>query len=266
LAKVIAVMPIFNEEKTLLDVLRRVSQQADMLVCVNDGSSDSTRVILLEFAKRSKKIFVVDLSSNEGMARALKKGLLFVLYLLMSGLVEKNDIVVTIDADGQHRPEYIKEIVKYMGRKRADIVLTLRDFSKYPSYKKWGNRFLTFTNSILSGFKYSDVESGMRFMRVGTIEPILSYYTGIKYSCAQEIALISARLGFVVDNRFVVRIAYYRPGTTVLDGFIVLFMSLFTFVRCALGLKRPVVCDTSLNRVSYQRSRKLWGATVRKRR
>ena len=249
--KTIAVIPIHNEERTLADVLSRTIPRVDLLVCVNDGSKDGSLAILERFAGKTSGLFILDLAENLGMAGALEQGLLFVLYMRSRKAVSGEDVVVTIDADGQHRPEYIPPILRYMRRQKADLVLTRRDFSIYPRYKIWGNRFLTWTGSILSGKNYRDVESGLRFLKVKTLEPILRYYTGVKYSCAQEIALVSARAGFRIDNDYLVAIDRYRPGTTVWDGFIVLFMSLLAFAKWKLGIVRKVVFDTPLQRRSY---------------
>jgi len=192
------------------------------------------------------------------MAGALKQGFLFVLYLLREGLVGDEYIVVTIDADGQHKPEYIPELVAYMGRERMDVVLTRREFSAYPLYKIWGNRFLTWTNSILSGKKYNDVESGLRLLKVKVLPGILRYYTGVKYSCAQEIALLSARAGFKIDNEYQVAIAYYRPGTTFADGFIVLGLSLYCSFRRLFGLSADIIDDSPELRRAFEESSRLW--------
>lgn len=254
--KSIAVIPAYNEEKTLLDILERVKLRVDILVCVNDGSSDNTLQVLKAFDRKHKNFYIVDLAKNTGMAGALKNGFLFVLYLRDRKIVGPEDIVVTIDADGQHKPEYIPEIIRYMVRKKADVVLTCRNFRVYPLYKVLGNRFLTWTNSILSGMKYKDVESGLRLLRVKTLEPVLTYYTGVKYSCAQEIALVSARSGFKIDNDFQVDIAYYRAGTTVWDGFIVLFYSFLAFGRWRLGLAKKVDHDIPLIRNAFEASGK----------
>lgn len=245
--KVVAVLPIFNEEKHLLSVLHLLRPRVDYLVCVNDGSSDGSREILCAFSRKDQSLFLVDLKLNSGMAGALKQGFLFVLYLRDQGIVSNTDIVVTLDADGQHKPEYIPELVRYMLKKKVDVVLTKRDFSVYPRYKIWGNRFLTFTNSVLSGHRYQDVESGLRLLQVRTLPTILSFYTGIKYSCAQEIALITARAKFRIDNQFLVKIAYYRAGTTVLDGFIVLTLSLWCFGRMLLGAKEKFEVPSEMN-------------------
>ncbi|HUO57414.1 MAG TPA: glycosyltransferase family 2 protein [bacterium] len=257
--KILVVLPVYNEEKTLENILGRLSRVADVLVCVNDGSRDRSPQILEAFARKRRGTYVVHQPANSGMAGALKAGFLFVLYLSKRKLAGPEDIVVTIDADGQHKPEYIPEIVQYLARKKVDVVLTRRDFSVYPRYKVWGNRFLTLTNSILSGHRYNDVESGLRFLKVKTLEPILRYYTGVKYSCAQEIALISARAGFKIDNDFSVRIAYYRAGTTVWDGFIVLGLSLLCFLRIIMRFPSVITGSTLLMERSFEASRALWG-------
>ena len=263
--KIVAVIPVFNEEKTLEDILKRIASQVEMLVCVNDGSKDNSLKILKNFAHKRKNFFVVNLRSNSGMAKAIKTGFLFILYLEKLGHLNGDDIVVTIDADGQHKPEYIRKIAKYLILKKVDVVLTRRDFSVYPKYKIFGNRFLTWTNSLLSGFKYFDVESGLRLLKVKTIKPILKFYTGLKYSCAQEIALISAREGFKIDNDFVVKISYYRPGTTVGDGFIVLFLSFLTYLRWRFRLIGMVSFDAALFQTSFNSSRGYWPKTGKRK-
>ena len=255
--KVAAVLPVFNEEKNLPSVLQKLGPRVDFLICVNDGSSDGSYGILEKFSKKHRGLFLLDLKENTGMAGALKRGFLFALYLRKKGILHDGDLVVTLDADGQHKPEYIPDLVRYMGQKKAEVVLTRRDFSVYPRYKVWGNRFLSWTNSILSGRKYHDVESGLRLLQVKTLPTVLSYYTGIKYSCAQEIALITARAGFRIDNDFLVEIAYYRAGTTVGDRFIVLALSLWCFLRFTLGIKGSMEKPDGLEEESFLNSTRL---------
>lgn len=256
--KTIAVIPVYNEQNTLEDILPRVAAHVDFLVCINDGSLDNSLTLLRNFARKRRNTYIVDLPMNSGMAGALKQGFLFVLYLAEKRLVREEDVVVTIDSDGQHKPEYIPALLRHLALQKADVVLTRRDFSVYPAYKIWGNRFLTWTNSLLSGKKYNDVESGLRLLKVKTLMPILKYYRGVKYSCAQEIALISARSDFEIDNEFKVKVPRYRAGTTIWDGFIVLALSLFVFGRLVLKANSNVFWDSSLMRRSFQQSQKLW--------
>jgi len=233
--KKIAVIPIYNEEKTLLLVLSQVAQYTDGMVLIDDGSTDDSPRLLAEWARGKPEIYVLRMPTNTGMAGALKRGYYFIDYLFRIGKLSADDVMINIDADNQHKPEYIGELIKRMSAGGYDICLTRRDFSLYPLYKKIGNRLLSWLASGLSGFRYHDVESGMRFLRVGVVGSILEYFIGWRYSCAQEIALISAKRQMKVDNGFVVEINYYRPGTTVLDGFIVVLMSFIVWFRLLLG-------------------------------
>ncbi len=239
-ARLVAIIPIYNEAPTVLKVLSKVEKRADKLIAVDDGSTDRTPDLLNYWAKHHPKVIVIRLPRNVGMAGALKRGFQEAERMLRRGTLGPEDILFNIDADGQHKPEYIPAIAGYMARGRWDIVLTRRDFSKYPLYKRLGNRALSWVSRVLSRHPYRDVESGLRFMRAKVIPRLLDYFTGWRYSCAQEIALITALAGFRVDNTYVVKIAYYRPGTTLWDGFIVLFMSFYTWGRVRLGWKvRP---------------------------
>jgi len=235
--RLIAIIPIYNEAPTVTSVLTDVMGRVDMLIAVDDGSTDDTPVLLNRWAKGRKGAVILTLPRNVGMAGALKKGFQHTERLLRQGRLRSRDILVNIDADGQHRPEYIRDIARFMDRGNLDVVLTRRDFSKYPAYKRAGNRLLSLVARVLSGFPYRDVESGFRFMRAGAVPGLLDYFTGWRYSCAQEIALITALGGAKVDNSYRVKIAYYRPGTTILDGFIVLVMSLYTWFRIRRGWK-----------------------------
>lgn len=221
-------------------VLTEVAAQVDRVIAVDDGSTDETPRLLREWSRGRRGVKIIRLRDNLGMAGALKKGFQHAERMLKRGEISGGDVLINIDADGQHRPEYIPRVVAVMERRRLDIVLTKRDFSRYPLYKKAGNRMLSWLARLLSGHPYRDVESGLRFMRARVLPDLLDYFTGWRYSCAQEIALITAMHGWRVDNTFVVRIAYYRPGATIWDGVIVVLMSLYTWARVRLGRKvRP---------------------------
>jgi len=235
--KCVAVIPIYNEGPTVLGVLTEVAHRVDRLIAVDDGSTDDTPVLLKRWAKGRKGVTIFRLPKNVGMAGAIKRGYLEAEKLLKKGIIKPNDIIINIDADGQHRPENISNLVSYMVDGGWDVVLTRRDFTQYPLYKKFGNWGLSVVASILSGFPYRDVESGFRLVRAKAVPVIMDYFMGLRYSCAQEIALITAMKGFRVNNSYMVKIAYYRPGTNALDGPIVLWMSILTWLRIKFGKK-----------------------------
>ena len=86
---------------------------------------------------------------------------------------------------------------------------------------------------------------------------IEAWLLGAKLLCHPR-SNLTARSGFKIDNDFVVEIAYYRAGTTVWDGFIVLFFSLLTFVRWAVGLSKKVTWDGPRFEKAYFESKRLW--------
>lgn len=233
--RLVAIIPIYNEAPTVRAVLTDVLSYVDRVIAVDDGSTDDTPELLGKWAKSHRSVTVIRLPRNVGMAGALKRGFVEAERMLRRRVLRARDILINIDADGQHRPEYIPGIVAFMEKGNWDVALTRRDFSKYPVYKKVGNAMLSWLSRRLSGHPYHDVESGFRFMRAAVVPRLLDYFTGWRYSCAQEIALITAIQGFRVDNTRTVKIAYYRAGTKVRDGWIVLLMSLYTFARLKLG-------------------------------
>jgi hypothetical protein len=171
------------------------------------------------------------------MARALQSGFLFAEKLRAEGTLDGDDILINLDADGQHPVGEIPGAVRRVLDGDLDVLLVDRDFFLYPAYKVLGNRFLTALARLVSGFPYKDVESGFRFLRVRCLQLVLDYYTGWRYSCAQEIAIITALHKLRIRNDYPISINYYRPGTTVSDGFAVLAMSLWAWLRIRLGLR-----------------------------
>jgi glycosyltransferase involved in cell wall biosynthesis len=234
--KRIAIIPIFNEESTLARVLDDVSSYVDQLIVVNDGSRDRSLERIRRWKEERDGVILLHHTENLGMAQALKSGFLYAEKLRVEGVIQGDDILINLDADGQHPVEEIPAAAQVMLDKDLDILLVSRDFSVYPLYKVWGNRLLTALARIVSGFPYQDVESGFRFIRARCLPNILKYYTGWKYSCAQEVAIITALHRLKIRNDHPVKINYYRPGTTFLDGFAVLVMSIVAFLRVKMDL------------------------------
>ena len=225
---------MFNEEKTLDDVFDKAGEFLDLIVAVDDGSRDGSAEKIRSRMRGRRGMYLLRHEGNRGMARALQTGFLFVQRLLESRIITPDDIVINFDADGQHPVQEIPRASSLMVEDDLDILLMNRDFSLYPRYKVLGNLFLTSVARLVSGYPYQDVESGFRLVRARAIPLILDYFTGWKYSCAQEIAIITALHGLRIRNDYRIRINYYRPGTTVSDGFAVLTMSIVALLRVKL--------------------------------
>ncbi len=241
--KKIVVIPIFNEEEQLVNVLNDL-QHFDVLILINDGSTDNTDAIINNWIENRSNVYYLKFDQNKKMAPALKAGFGFVNYLIQRDVVSNSDVVITIDADGQHKTEYINKMVDYMDKNSFDIVIAMRDFSQYPLFKILGNRLLTAFASVLSGFKFNDVESGMRVIAAGRVQGILEFYTGRGYSCAQEIGIISALLNYKVCNKFHTEITYYRSRTTIIDAAVNVCLGGLAFLRFKLGLKNDAICSS----------------------
>ena len=232
-------IPTYNEERTILDVLERSYALADLIVVVDDGSRDDTSALLRAYCKDHPKVSLLTHTINQGMSGALLTGLAYLDQLRADSRLLPDDVVVMMDADGQHLPEESTTAVAVLKHERLDVLLGRRDFSGYPRLKRIGNRLLTLWARLLSGFPYQDVECGFRVMRIGTLSEVLPYFTGRKYGCAQELAVITARRGLRVQNRFPTTIAFYRKGARLRDGFNNLVMGFRAFVRVRSGRRYP---------------------------
>jgi len=165
--EVVIVIVAKNESKNLPKVIDdihslKLSFPYKILV-VNDGSTDETEKIA-----RQKKVLVVNHYYNIGIGGATKTG-----YLACCFLNPK--IVINIDADGQHIPKYIPEMIEKI-KEGADMVYASR-FSKESAYKTntvrlAGNKFYTKLVNRLTKISITDVTSGYRATRFSKIKSI----------------------------------------------------------------------------------------------
>jgi glycosyltransferase involved in cell wall biosynthesis len=235
--KKIALIPVYNEEGTLLGVLDSLVPLVDQIILVDDGSSDNSPALAVTWARNHAGAEVLKLEENSGMSAALREGFLYLASKLKKQELDPDDLLLTLDADGQHDAGEISALCEYVDRNNLDVALTFRDFSLYPYYKRLGNGLMTLWGSLWSGFRYSDVESGFRVMRMKVLPGLLDYYVGYRYSCAQEIAILTARLGFIVDNKFSIAIQHYRSQTGLRDVIINASLGAWVCLRWMFGQK-----------------------------
>ena len=118
--KILIIIPAYNEETTIQKVIRSINlkmPEADILV-VNDGSTDDTSKKASQAGAK-----VVDLPYNLGIGGAVQTGYIY---------AKENDydIAVQVDADGQHDPSYIKDLIKPLIENSADVAVGSRYISK----------------------------------------------------------------------------------------------------------------------------------------
>ena len=141
------VIAAFNEEKHLGNVLKETKKCAKNVVVVDDGSHDKTSTIA-----KDAGVDVITLKQNQGKGFALRTGCDFA--------VKKGaDVIVSLDADGQHPPSYIPELLKTL--KGLDIVFTWRARdTAMPLTRAIGNWGLNFLMRVLFGPKQQDMLCG----------------------------------------------------------------------------------------------------------
>lgn len=152
--RVLAIIPAYNEEESIVSTVEEflaTNTGCDYLV-VNDGSSDSTERICQE-----RGYNYVSHPNNLGLTGGFQTG---VKYALAHGY----DAVVQFDADGQHVPTYLPEMVTEMERAGADIVIGSRFVSESKSFsaRMVGSRLITGIIKLTTGQTVTDPTSGMR--------------------------------------------------------------------------------------------------------
>ena len=203
---IIAVMPAHNEEKAIKNVIERAKKYVDKLIVVDDASRDNTGKIV-----KNLGVMLVTHKNNRGLGGALRSG--FSKALEMSK--DDNDIIITIDADGQHIPEEIPKFVKEI-RKGYDFVLGKRDLSKYPFVKKFGNFFLNIFTNMICGTNLKDTESGFRAFTKRALKKM--EFKAERYEIAAEILYQVGKTNTKASN-VDIKVPIYVKGVGVLDGF-----------------------------------------------
>ncbi|KKT75192.1 MAG: Glycosyl transferase family 2 [Candidatus Peregrinibacteria bacterium GW2011_GWA2_44_7] len=151
--KIIAVIPAYNEEKTLGGVLESLKKGGyHNLLVVNDGSRDGTQ----EVAERHG-VIVLRHVMNRGLGGALGTG-------LQAAKELKVDIAVTFDADGQHAVEDIRKVLEPIQKGEADVVIGSRLMNPegMPWFRQLFNYVGNFMTFALFGLWVSDSQSGLR--------------------------------------------------------------------------------------------------------
>lgn len=147
-------LPAYNEEKNLANIISQLKKITDKIIVCNDGSSDQTGSI----AEKMGAILVSH-SKNMGYGASIKS--LFTKFMEVEG-----DILVTFDADGQHRIEDIQRVVEPIIKNEADLVIGSRFLEKgqqeVPAYRKLGIKTITNLTNTTLGSKITDSQSGFR--------------------------------------------------------------------------------------------------------
>jgi glycosyltransferase involved in cell wall biosynthesis len=152
--KLSAIVPVYNERNTVVEVVRRM-RAVDLpldreIVLVDDGSDDGTRSVLQQLSDSTVRVVLH--ASNQGKGAAIRSGL----------ANSTGDLVIVQDADLEYDPEDWPRLLAPMLKGRAQVVYGSRFTGERRNmlFLHWlGNRFLSFVTNVLYNTTLSDMET-----------------------------------------------------------------------------------------------------------
>ena len=216
------IIPAHNEEEGIVDVINGVKglNTGYEMIVVDDGSTDNTYKLVAETGVK-----VIRHPYNKGYGAALK-----------TGIRNANaDVVLFMDADGQHQPSDIKKLIQYVGE--YDMVVGARTKkSKISLLRRPGKKVLGITANYLSGMKIPDLNSGFRAIKKNVAMEFMHILPNT-FSLSTTITLALITSGYNV--KYVPIEAPERVGTSKIKPFRDGFRFLLMIVR-TISLFNPL--------------------------
>lgn len=167
------VIPAYEEEKMIGSVIDGLIEEGyEQVIVVDDGSEDRTGEVSV-----SRGAKVVRHEDNRGLGAAIRTG-------LREARSKGAEVVITFDADGQHNPRTIVDLLKALDG--ADFTVGVRDRGEMPLNKRLGNACLDFITYFLGG-PLTDSQSGFRAFGPKALEKI--QIRSDRYSVSSEIII-----------------------------------------------------------------------------
>lgn len=192
-SEVLVVIPAFNESKSIGQVLDQIASHGFQTLVVNDGSIDATADIARQHGSR-----VVSLPLNSGVGGALRCGFR---YAVENGFTA----VIQCDADGQHLPNHLVDLLNAANRIDAHMVIGSRFGSISTTYdpslvRRFAMWALSKVAQRATKHKITDSTSGFRLIR----QPLLgelavnlpTYYLGDTF----EAVVVAGRAGYHIEE------------------------------------------------------------------
>ena len=173
--RIIAGLPMYNEEETIGTIVTKVLDYVDEVICVDDGSSDSSARIA-----ESCGAIVHRHRVNRGYGGALKS--------LFAKAREMNaDALIILDSDGQHEPSDIPKLLKPILDGEAEFVIGSRfvdggGSEDMPAYRRLGIKVITAASNLSSDLEIQDTQSGFRAFSKLAIERLRFDSEGMELS------------------------------------------------------------------------------------
>ena len=237
--KLSIIIPVFNEEKTISEILKRVSETKisgveKQIIVINDGSTDSTASKIHNFLVKHPDIKIINHTKNQGKGAAVRTGI-------------KNatgDYIIIQDADLEYSPKDIEKLIKPVLNGTSKVVYGTR-LKRLPSFSKEertpqfllhyvGNKFLSLLTSILYGQWITDMETCYKLFPRKAVEDMKLNARGFEFE--PEITAKLLKKGYkILEIPISTKPRGYDEGkklNTFRDGFIALWTLLkYRFVE-----------------------------------
>lgn len=182
------IIPTYNNEKTIENVIQNVLEYTNNLIVVNDGATDSTPDILKKF---ENKIDLISYVPNKGKGMALRKG---IRHAQQKGF----RYAITIDSDGQHYADDIPVFIDAIEKEPDTLFVGSRNLHQenMPKKNTFGNKFSNFWFKLFTHIDLPDTQSGYRLYPIEKMKG--SNYFTTKYEFEIEVMVKAAWKGIPV--------------------------------------------------------------------
>jgi len=168
LKPVTVIVPVYNEEKTLGEILERIfiSNEVDKIEIVDDGSTDNSLKIAKGMSKKAakygKEVVVIHKNKNEGKGAALQRGL---------STIKKGTVIIQ-DADLEYFPEDYPKLLSALAQ--GEVVFGNRFAGRNEGHRyilaDLGNRFVSFVFDLLFSQKIHDINVGLKAFKISALK------------------------------------------------------------------------------------------------
>jgi len=196
-------IPAFNEEKNIATIITKLADITDTIIVCNDGSSDLTSDIAEKMGA-----FVINHEKNLGYGAAIRS-------IFLKAKELDGDILVTFDADGQHRIEDIEKVTKPIIDQEADLVIGSRFLDEsekeVPQYRKVGIKVITKITNASIKKQLTDSQSGFRAYSKKVVNELNPSESGMGIST--EILIKASAKNFRISE-VPIKITYFGDTST----------------------------------------------------
>jgi len=184
--RICILIPAYNAQETLGSVLKKIEPLKMDTIVVNDGSSDETKRVVSE-----NGVHLLEHPLNLGKGAALQTGFQYILQ-------KDYQVVITLDADGQHDPSEIPSLLKIFQSVKPDILIASRaaEFRRMTFLRRFWNRLGVKAVARLCHSDITDSQSGFRLIRTNVLNEI--DLSTSRFETELELLIKACKKGFSV--------------------------------------------------------------------